>query len=544
MAYLDPYTTPLTASKAAHLLRRATFGPTRSEITAFTGLNPGTAVDQLFANVALTADPPPPIDLTPTSPTYQQALTSLPFNANKSGEHSVQLRYWWIGLMMQQNGKPSILEKIAFFWQNHFVVSQNVMADYRLMYRYVKFLRDNSLGNFKTMAIGITKDPAMLIFQNGNGNSKEHPNENYARELQELFTVGQHDYYGNPNYTESDVKEAAKVLTGWMVSNYYLHGSTSFGTVFGKAYHDSSTKTFSAKYGNTVIAGRSDDTAGDVELNELIDMLLRHPEAPKHICRKLYRWFVNQNVTQDIEDNVIIPLAAFFSSAENNYNIKPVVEKLLKSQIFFDDRNLGANIKAPTEFLMGMGRFFEQPVPDMMSDTAAFTTYIRFFLWGMGGMNLELLNQPLVFGYPPYYQVGYSKNWINGSTITARRGNSDTIVFPSLQIKPGYMLGIDFLKWIQAIQPNFSSVATTPSITPDVVLAEFSKNLFALELTDTQKTFLIDAVLMNYLPRIEWQYELNNYRNNPASTSAQKAVRDRCSTLMRYMIRMAEYDVF
>lgn len=544
MAYLDPYTVPLTASKAAHLLRRATFGPTRSEINAFTGLNPGTAVDQLFANVALTADPPPPIDLTPTSPTYQQALTSLPFNAYKSGEHSVQLRYWWIGLMMKQNGQPSVLEKITFFWQNHFVVSQNVMADYRLMYRYLKFLRDNSLGNFKTMTIGITKDPAMLIFQNGNGNSKEHPNENYARELQELFTVGQHDFYGNPNYTESDVKEAAKVLTGWTVTNYYQHGATTFGTVFGRTSHDSSNKTFSAKYGNTAITGRSDDTAGDVELNELIDMLLRHPEAPKHICRKLYRWYVNQNVTQEIEDNVIIPLAAFFSSAQNNYNIKPVVEKLLKSQIFFDDRNLGANIKAPTEFLMGMGRFFEQPVPDMMSDTAAFTTYIRFFLWGMGGMNLELLNQPLVFGYPPYYQVGYSKNWINGSTITARRGNSDAIVFPNIQIKPGYMLGIDFLAWIQAIQPNFSSVATSPAITAEVVLAEFSKNLFALELTDTQKNFLIDAVLMNYLPRIEWQYEMNNYRTNPASTSAQKAVRDRCSTMMRYMIRMAEYEVF
>lgn len=544
MAYLDPYTVPLTANKAAHLLRRATFGPTRQEITAFTGLNPGTAVDQLFANVSYTASPPPPIDLTPTSPNYRQPLMSYPFISAKSGEHSVHLRYWWVGLMMLQNGKPSVLEKLTAFWQNHFVVSQNVMADYRYMYRYLKFLRDNSLGNFKTMTIGITKDPAMLIFQNGHGNIKEHPNENYARELQELFTVGQQDYYGNMNYTEEDVKAAAKVLTGWMVTNYYVNGTSDFTSNFHKNYHDSSNKTFSAKYGGITIQGRTDDAGGDAEMNELIDMLLRHPETPKHICRKLYRWYVNQNVTQDIEDNVIVPLAAFFASPQNNYNIKPVLEKLLKSQIFFSDENVGAIIKSPMEYLIGMGRYFELPCPDMMSDTAAYVNYIRFFLWGMGGMNLEILTQPLVFGYPPYYQVGYSKNWINGSTITARRGNSDTIIFPSLVVKPGYTLGIDFLNWIQQIQPDFANSSVTPAITPEEVLAAFSKNLFAIDLSDTQKNYLIDVVFMNNLPRMEWRYELNAYRNAPTNVNAQNAVKNRCSTLMRYMIRMAEYEVF
>ncbi len=518
-------------------------GPTRTEIAAFTGLNPGTAVDQLFANVSYTVSPPPPVDYAPTSPYYMQPFTAFPFVSSRSGELSVYLRYWWVGVMMLQNNKPSVLEKLTAFWQNHFVVSQNVMADYRYMYRYLKLLRDNSLGNFKTMTIGITKDPAMLIFQNGHGNNKDHPNENYARELQELFTVGQQDYYGNPNYTEEDVKAASKVLTGWMVTNYYANGTTDFTSNFHRNYHDTSNKTFSAKYGGITIQGRSDDTAGDVEMNELVDMLLRHPETPKHICRKLYRWYVNQNVTQDIENNVIIPLAAFFASPENNYNIKPVLEKLLKSEIFFSDQNIGAIIKSPMEYLLGMGRYFEFPCPDMMTDTAAYINYIRFFLWGMGGMNLEILTQPLVFGYPPYYQVGYSKNWINGSTITARRGNSDTIIFPSQVVKPGYVLGIDFLAWIQKIQPNFADT-NTPAITPDEVLAAFSKNLFAIDLSEAQKTFLIDVVFMNNLPRITWRYELNGYRTNPTSTSAANAVKNRCSNLMRYMIRMAEYEVF
>ncbi|MHA4739363.1 DUF1800 domain-containing protein [Dyadobacter sp. MSC1_007] len=544
MAYLDAYTAPLTANKAAHLLRRATFGPTPQEITAFTGLTATDAVNQLFANVSYTASPPPPIDLTPTSVNYQKPLTSFPFISAKSGEHSVHLRYWWVGLMLIQNGKPSVLEKLTAFWQNHFVVSQNVMADYRYMYRYLKLLRDNSLGNFKTMTIGITKDPAMLIYQNGNGNNKDQPNENYARELQELFTVGQHDYAGNPNYTEQDVKSASKVLTGWMVTNYYANGTSEIGSFFTPSYHDSSDKTFSSKYGGITIQGRTDATAGDVEMNELIDMLLRHPETPKNICRKLYRWYVSHNVTQDIEDNVIVPLAQFFASAQNNYAIKPVVEKLLKSEIFFSDMNIGSMIKSPMEYLIGMGRYFNQPLPDMMADTPAYTNFVRYFLWGMGGMNLEILTQPLVFGYPPYYQVGYSKNWINGSTITARRGNSDTMIYPSLQIKPGVLLGIDFLKWIQAIQPNFTNSSLSPAITPDEVLAAFSKNLFAIDLTDTQKNYLIDVVFMNSLPRIEWRYELNGYRNNPTSINAQNAVKNRCTNLMRYMIRMAEYEVF
>ena len=109
MAYLDPYTVPLTANKAAHLLRRATFGPTRTEIAAFTGLNPGTAVDQLFANVVHTASVPPPVDYAPTSPYYMQPFTAFPFVSSRSGELSVYLRYWWVGVMMLQNNKPSVL---------------------------------------------------------------------------------------------------------------------------------------------------------------------------------------------------------------------------------------------------------------------------------------------------------------------------------------------------------------------------------------------------------------------------------------------------
>ncbi|WP_254560324.1 DUF1800 domain-containing protein [Dyadobacter diqingensis] len=544
MAYLDTYTAPLTASTAAHLLRRATFGPTNQEIVDFTGKTATQAVDLLISNASYRASPPPPVEMDETRADAGQEFLTKPFDGSRTYEYFLWVRYWWIGLMTEQNGHPSVLEKLTAFWQNHFVVAQSSLGDYRFPDRYLRLLRANAMGNFRTMTIAITKDPGMLVFQNGNANTKESPNENYARELQELFTVGQKDFAGNANYTEDDVKAAAKVLTGWQDVNLWAAGSTSIGSVFTPSRHDVSNKTFSGKYNNTVIAGRSGATAGDEEVADLIDMLLRHPQTPKFICRKLYRWYVNSNVTQEIEDNVITPLATFFASAGNNYAIPPVLKRLLTSDIFFDNRNVGALVKSPAEFMIGMMRHLNQPVPDITTEFAPFRRMMQFQEWGMNTMQLRFLDQPLVFGSVPYYQTGYSKNWINGTTLGIRGAHTDAMVYPWLEIKPGYMLGIDFYKWIREIQPNFSDVAGTPAIPCEELFAQFSKNFFALELPESQKNFLIDTIMMRSVPRSTWIFELNKYRAAPTDAGWRNAVIGRCQALMKYMFRMAEYQVF
>ena len=545
MAYLDSYTTPLSTAAAAHLLRRATFGPTNQEVADFTGKTALEAVDLLISNAAYRAFPPPPVEMDVTRPDAGQPFLDKPYSESRNPQYFNYVKYWWIGLQAEQNGYPSVLEKLTAFWQNHFVVNYTSVADYRFMDRYLRFLRSNALGNFREMAIGMSKDPGMLIFQNGNENTKEHPNENYARELQELFTVGQKAFNGNNNYGEQDVKAAAQVLTGWQATNLRKDGSTSFDVTFNTDRHDPSDKTFSSSYTGTVIQGRTGATAGDEELQDLIGMLLSHPECPKFICRKLYRWFVNPNVTQVIEDQVISPLASFFASAGNNFAIAPVIKKLLASNVFYDNQNVGAIIKSPAELMVGTVRLFNQPVPDITTQFDGFYKMASFLDRSMNLLQLYFLNQPTVFGSPAYFQTGYSKNWINETTIVQRGIRTDLFLNQSVQIMPSYILGVDILGRLRNIQPNFSDVAGTPAITCEQVLAELSKNLFAIDLSQTQKDFLIDSIMMmKSSPRTTWIREWDAYRSTPGDVNKQNTILWRCRALLKYMFRMAEYQLF
>ena len=546
MPYLDQYTTPLTAKTAAHLLRRATFGPTQTEIASFTGLTASQAVQQLINSANYS--PAPPVEIDSTSGMAGQTYLDKPFNSDRNFYYGHYLRYWWLALMTSQTSPLNLLDKLTLFWQNHFVTTRTVVEDYRYVNQYLLLLRNGALGNFRTLVTKMTKEPAMLRYLNGNENEVGNPNENYARELQELFTVGAFDFAGNKNYTEDDVKAAARVLTGWKYTNYYVDNSTSFGITFTLSKHDKTNKTFSANYNNTVITGRSTNpsatvTAGDAELDDLVTMLLSHPQTPRFICRKLYRWYVNPNVTQTIEDNVIVPLAQFFASAENNYAIQPVVVKLLTSQVFFDDANVGAMVKSPADFTVGAMRFFNQPVPDMTTDYDAFKIYFDFIFYRMQNLQMSLIDQPSVFGYEPYYETGYSKIWLNTTTIALRSEYTDAFIWRWLQVKPGYKMGIDLLAWAGSLQPSFSDVNSAPAISCVDVLNAFMKNLFVLPLYQTQQDFLIDTIMMQGIPRTSWTFEWNAYRSAPNDTNKSSGVLWRLQNLMKYMLRMAEYQI-
>lgn len=538
---LDAYTQPLTAQTAAHLLRRATFGPTQAEITAFTNLTAQQAVTHLINNANYGA--PPPVDADETKPTAGRPFLTLPYDDTRNFALGQYVRYWWLALMTQQTTPPSLLDKLALFWQNHFVTTRSEVQDHRFVFRYIQLIRANALGNFRTFVTAVTKDPAMLRFLNGDENEVGKPNENYARELQELFTVGAVDAGGNKNYTEDDVKNAARVLTGWGHTNFKKAGSTSFDTTFNSIRHDSADKQFSVHYNNRVIGGRSNSTAGDAELAELVNMLLAHPQCPRFICRKLYRWFVNPNVTDEVETNVIEPLAAFFAGPANDFAIRPVVEKLLTSQAFFDPANRAAMVKSPADLVVGSMRFFNQPVPDSSSEVSAFRKYFDFVFYRMSDMQMELVEQPTVFGYDAYYQPGLSKLWINTTTLGLRGNLTDAFVLPWLQIKPGYTMGIDLLTWARNLQPNFSDVTGTAAISCTDVLAGLTRNLFAHDLQPAQQNFLIDQIMMQQLPRTSWTFEWNSYRRNPNDGGSRFAVLNRLQNLMKYLLRMAEYHV-
>jgi uncharacterized protein (DUF1800 family) len=247
---------------------------------------------------------------------------------------NASFKKWWMGVMINQD--RSIREKMMLFWHNHFATETNVVGNAQFVYSHHLLLRTYALGNFKSLTRAVTIDPAMLVYLNGERNTKNAPDENYSRELQELFCCGK-----GPDslYTEGDVKAAAQVLTGWK------NDAATLSSTFVPQRHDATNKQFSSFYNNTIIQGKTGPTAGDEELDALLNMIFATQEVAKYICRRLYRWFVYYDIDDTVEATIITPLANLFRTG--NYEIKPVLDVLLKSEHFFDALAKGCLIKSP-----------------------------------------------------------------------------------------------------------------------------------------------------------------------------------------------------
>jgi uncharacterized protein (DUF1800 family) len=515
VALLDAYTQPLTAAQVAHLLRRTTFGPTPEQIKTLTGQTANQIVTKLLADQPA---PDPPLDLT-TGKVFHDQL----FDTVNAGKRNVYIKNWWANLMLNQ--PVSLLEKMTLFWSNHFVTNAVTVNDYRYMYRYNTLLRQQALGNFKAFTIAITQDPAMLRFLNGNQNVVGTANENYARELQELFTIGR-----KGGYTEDDVRVAAKVLTGWADTGYRDAVSAAISSTFRANRHDTTDKTFSATYQNTVIKGRSVASAGLDELTDLLDMILRNAETPRYICRRLYLWFVNSDITPDIETNVIQPLGDLFR--KNNFEIKPVLTALFQSQHFFDENLRGAIIKSPTDLVIGTLRFWGMLAPDPKQNITAFYQVGNYAYARLKEQQQDLLDPPTVFGWTAYYQTGYYQQWINSTTLGLRGSFGDSLTNGALKLagKPV----VDILSYVKTL-----SDPTDPA----KLVNDITAQLLAIPLAQTLKDFLTDTILLNSIPRYEWTGEWNDYVKNPNDAAKKQAVQLKLTNFLQYIFRMAEYQI-
>jgi uncharacterized protein (DUF1800 family) len=472
-------------------------------------------VVKLLADQAV---PSPPLDLS-TGKTFHDQ----PFDMTNAGKLSVYLKSWWANLMLGQSA--SLLEKMTLFWSNHFVTNQATVNDYRYLYRYNALLRQYALGNFKMFAVAITQDPAMLRFLNGNQNVVGKPNENYARELQELFTIGR-----DGGYSEDDVRTAAKVLTGWTDTGYRDAANPTIQSAFRPNQHDTTNKTFSATYQNTVIKGRSGADAGLDELNDLLDMILGNAETPRYLCRRLYRWFINADITPDIETNFIHPLADLFR--KNNFELKPVLTALFQSKHFFDLAIRGAMIKSPTDLVMGILRFWGTQVPNASQNVTAFYQIGNYAYSRVKEQQQDLLGPPTVFGWTAYYQTGYYQQWINSTTLGLRGGFTDALTTGALKLNS--KLVVDVLAYAKTL--------SNPS-DPAKLVDDLTAQLLAVPMTTVQKDFLTDTVLLSSIPRYEWAQEWNDYVNSPNDAAKKQAVQIKLTNLLQYVFRMAEYQV-
>ena len=532
-AGVEPYAGPWGPAQVAHLLRRSTFGASRADRAALAALSIDQAIDRILDDSM--PDTSAPLntnaqDLVPVGQTWVNAIyrdTASTFSP--TGARMNSLRSWWIQRMVLQ--EASIREKMVLFWHNHFVTEVPDVNDPRISYRYVDLLRRNALGNFRALARDMTLEASMLIYLNGNTNTRTNPNENYARELQELFTIGKGpevapgDY---TNYTEVDVRAAARVLTGWRT---LTNADGTVGPVtwrFDSTRHDPSDKQFSHRYQDRVITGRAGD-AGVEELDDLITMIFEQPETARYLCRKLYRWFVYYVVDDQVERTVIAPMADLLRASD--YDVKPALRLLLRSAHFFDPVNMGCVIKSPLDLIVGMARECEMQIP--AADIAQEYTFLLYLVTQGSAMQQYLGQPPDVAGWSAYYQSPqYYELWINSDTLP-RRTRLSTTFARSGYTTGGATLVIDSLA--------FASRLNRPD-EPDLLIDELCDCLYPIPLTSAQKAFLKNTLLPG-LPDYEWTVEWMDYVNDPTNPLKSTPVKSKLQTLLSTMMQMPEFQL-
>ena len=324
--YVPTAENPWNLEKVAHLHRRAGFSANWNELQRDLKAGPATSIDRFL-------HPPPASRQAQQVSDALQRAAVYPDQGYMNSESLSPLQVWWLFRMTY--GHDPLGEKLALFWHNHFATS--IMGVYKLdlMLDQNELFRKQARGRFVDLLKDIEANPAMLKWLNGGSNQKEHPNENFARELLELFTLGE------GNYSEADVKAAARGLTGWKQGrNNLLQDTNEFS--FDESRIDKSEKTF---LGQT----------GPWQREDIFRIILEQPETARHLCRQLYRWFVSESTAPD--DALIEPLAVEMRAS--NYSIAHVVGIILRSQHFYSPAAYWQRVKSPVEFCVGTIRQLE-----------------------------------------------------------------------------------------------------------------------------------------------------------------------------------------
>lgn len=525
---LSAYTGVWGEKQKIHLIRRTLFGVKKSDLDTLNGLTMEQAVDMLL-NPAQPAIGEPVNYYENIYPDPTGVLLGDSWTLSLYGDNTVDyyrylsFRAWWMRNILDQ--PMSVLQKMTLFWHNTFVTEYNVAGDSRLLFNYYSLLRTHALGNYKTFIKEISKNPMMLFYLNGHYNVKNSPDENYARELQELFTLGK----GAGLWNEDDVKAAAKVLTGWRVDTNTV---TSF---FDPPRHETVNKQFSAFYNNAVITGQA-GAAGANELDDLLNLIFANDQmVAKHLCRKIYRFFIYYDIDANIENNIISGMAQ--TLINNNWEILPVMSQLLKSDHFYDSLTMDCLIRTPFDYFLGMARTFGVQIPDIQTDIEEHhkACYTLASLCEQTGMNPA--NPPNVAGWQAYMQTPfYHQLWINSDTVPKRMRFTDQLISSNgIYVSANTRLKANVL--------NFVNTLDNPG-DPDALIDQSVKYCLALNLSSNLKNNFKSILLgTGQTQNSYWTNAWNDYKNNPGNPTFEGIVSTRLRDFFTKLLRMSEHQL-
>lgn len=583
------YTGTFGRAELIHLLKRTMFGVKKSDIDYFTGKSVTQVVNELTSGFP-TAIPHYPLREY-NSTVGRNGDGSVDWGGVALGgewgrpEHILSgnggalgisdptadnfwrdrsLQKWNAGLALNQ--ERSVYEKLVLFWLNHFAMNSITLNYSQRSFLYTKLLRENVNGDLRVLVKAITKDPAYLMYLNGQDNTANAPDENFAREIQELFCIGKEVPF-DKRYTEGDVKIFARCLTGHK-GNQFTQNFNFLGANYGfqASDHDYGVnhnparpaKQLSAFYSNKIVSDspRNSSSAGDNELNQLVDIMFddtdnnistlagtefagwtRADIVADFIVKKVYRWFVFSYIDDNIKTNVIKPLANLYK--QNNFQILPVVKTLLQSEHFFDMRHRGAMIKSPYDVVIGLLRTTNAEPSINVSDVKQRYNHYNSIHQQTLGQAMGAIESPNVAGWSPYYQMPqFHELWINSDTLPKRQdfakrycgnGSNANFDFTALQVTLNH---IDFCKTL-----------TNPG-DPNALIAELGELFLGIPLTQNQKNILKSQTLLTGQSTDSYWTQAWTAGSASGATSQQKnIITTRLKALFDVLVRLEEFQL-
>ena len=462
----------LDRKKLLFLLRRCTIGFSIEQLEALHNLSVEEVIEQLFKtetqyslplNFEFNEDRMVPIGKTWINAPYRTDVFYEQYRKKS-------LRAWLISFT--HNNPCSLRQQMMYFWLNFYSISD--VLEHKYEYNHILHLHNNAFGNFKQITLDITLDPAMLRFLSGFENTKISPNENYARELLELFTIGRGEIVSKGDYTtftEQDISIISKALSGWTDTGWFAEDSTKkIGVEFKKDNHDFSQKKLSKRFNSTTILPTGED-----EYKQIIELIFSKKETAIHFTRRLYNWFCADEITKEAEEYLIFPLSEIL--IKHNYEIKPMLEALFSSEYFYSLTNTSTRLKNPVQYTFDLLQFL--PITTSNNVVENYNFYFDVFD-NITKMGMELLKPPSVGGWKAYYQApGYSKLWINSASLKNKKVLVNKLT-DNTNVWDAWNVKIDFPKLIKQ----------TKAKTTDELIEFLNEFLFNSNLDKTNKELI------------------------------------------------------
>jgi uncharacterized protein (DUF1800 family) len=561
---LSEYIGAWTFAEANHLLRRLQYGVKYADVNTAITKTMSQVVDELFTFSTTVVNPSPaPLNNYQTAPdatnprvdtvalgepwpTVQFTTSTTEIN-NLAGSRRSSMVRWMFGVMLDEYANAR--NKMTDFWL-HFIPTDSTVINiggpnYPTFYHeYIKLMRENCIGNFKTLIELVTKSPSMLMYLGNHLSTATLPNENYARELLELFTIGK-DLVSqdNNNYTEEDIRSAAKVLSGWRVTAGYSATYPIVGA-FASANHNQTNKVFSAKFSNNTTGTTINNQTGANGANEFAQFfnLLFTAQAVKiseYVAERLYRYFVYYEIDAFTKTNIIEVLAK--TLRDNNWDVLPMVKQLFKSEHFYDMVNRGVMIKSPFDLITSVIKNFNMNTTKAGGNTATgvvdqYNNWVQ--LLNLSNNMEQLMGGfPTVSGYKAYYQQPfYYQSWINANSLQRREAFINNMITGATY--GNILMRLDFVSFIKQFPSNIQS-------DPNLMIDECVKFLLPQNISTAFKNDVLKKanLLNNQTQDYYWTDIWAAHLAAPTDATKLRTVTDRLKAMFTTILKLAEYQL-